>query len=351
MATYTRQSGVQAGQTILLYAIFLDVTGNLISTDALPQIYIYDESVDQETIQAELDAETFTSAYAGPFTATELSTGYYKYTYATPAGVEGDWHDVWVADVSGVPAGDILNFSVSPATSISTQVISNNTMIVVELDSTIASDDGLKTLGEDLKLYFTTKYSPLYASPDLMRMEVGRWIEGLPDDTLALMIHWSSKEADFIHGAQAFVSSDLAFAKTKFVIYDACLRCLNMPGGGAVSASESVGGGKKQLGDLLIQTGAGTAADIDEKTIAWLEKQREEWFRVVNAGANIVPGGGLTPTFAVKGRYDPDRRVSGRLWEDPREVPYIVPTVNGRYASRSPDGRRRLRKRFGFGGP
>ena len=28
-----------------------------------------------------------------------------------------------------------------------------------------------------------------------------------------------------------------------------------------------------------------------------LKKEREEWFRVTNAGGNIVPGQGLDPTF------------------------------------------------------
>ena len=123
-----------------------------------------------------------------------------------------------------------------------------------------------------------------------------------------------------------------------------------MPGGGAVSASESSGAGKKQLGDLLIQAGSGTAASIDQATLDWLQEQRREWFRVVNAGALIVPGGSFAPSFAMKGRYDPDRPMQGRLWENPRDVNYAIPTVNGRDVSWAPDGRRRLRGRLGFRG-
>lgn len=351
MATYTRQSGVQAGKEVTLYAIFLDGGGNLIAPDTIPDIYIYDESVDTETIQDEIDATTYSSALSGPLTPTLLSTGYYKLSYTPPAGsTPGTWHDVWVADVQTVEATDILSFNVSTSTSLSVQPIGNNTMIIIELDSTIGNVGATSFLGEDTKLFFTTTYSPLYASPDLVRMEVGRWIEHIPDDTLALMIHWASKEADFINGAQPAKASDLRFAKTKFVIYDSVIKCLMMPGGGAVSASESSGAGKKQLGDLLIQAGSGTAASIDQATLDWLQEQRREWFRVVNAGALIVPGGSFAPSFAMKGRYDPDRPMQGRLWENPRDVNYAIPTVNGRDVSWAPDGRRRLRGRLGFRG-
>ena len=52
----------------------------------------------------------------------------------------------------------------------------------------------------------------------------------------------------------------------------------------------------------------------------------------------------------MKGRYDPDRPMQGRLWENPRDVNYAIPTVNGRDVSWAPDGRRRLRGRLGFRG-
>ena len=351
MAVYTRQSGVQAGKEVTLYAIFLDDAGNLIDPDDVPVVYIYDGATEEDTIQEEVDAVTYTSAVAGPLTATMLSTGYYKLAYTPVAGSDsGTWHDVWVAEIETVEATDILSFNVSTASTITTQPVGNNTMIIIELDSTIGNVGATATLGDDIKLFFTTTYSPLYASPDLVRMEVGRWIEHIPDDTLALMIHWASKESDFINGAKPAKAADLKFAKTKFVVYDSVLKCLMMPGGGVISAAESTNAGKKQLGDLLIQGGSGTAAEIDAGTLAWIQEQRREWFRVVNAGASIVPGGSFAPGFASKGKYDPDRPMQGRLWESPREFPYAVPTVNGRGTSWAPDGRKRCRGRLAYRG-
>jgi hypothetical protein len=332
-----------------LYAVYVDSLGNLVDADAPPEIYMYDPDVLTETIEEELEALTFTSADSGPLTATRISTGYYKLVYTVPSGaVQGVWVDLWYSEIDGVGAGELLSYEVLPTPTVDTQTISNNTMIIVELSKDIANLDGDATLQVDEKLYYTTTYSPLYASPDLVRAEVGRWVDHLPDDTLALMIHWSSKEADYIKCLTPAQASKYRFARTKFVIFDTVLRCIMMPGGGAISAAESGGGGKKQLGELSIQTGSGIAADLSPTTLAYIRKQREEWWRVVNAGGNIVPGQGLGPTVAKKQLYDPDRVPVGRIWEDPSEYGYKVPTTNGLYESRDPFGRLRKRRRFGF---
>jgi len=345
---YTRSSGVLVGNTIELYAIFTDAVGNLVDADALPVIYFYDPTVEDSVFESELDALTFTSATAGPFTATRLSLGYYKYSYAVaPSAEVGTWRDVWVAQVEGVQVANPLVFNVSETIFVGFQPLGTNTMVIIELDASIAGVSGA-TLGEDISAFFTTTYSPLYASPDLVRLEIGKWIDHIPDDTLALMCHWASKEADFIHGGKERSSSNLQFAKTKFVVYDSALKCLLMPGGGVVTAAESMGGGKKQLGDLLIQGGGTVAAAIPDSTLDWLRKQREEWFRVVNAGANIVPGGGGPPQSAIKGLYDPNRRATGRLWADPREYYYHQPATNGKMTVFGPDGNPLQKKRLGF---
>ena len=59
-----------------------------------------------------------------------------------------------------------------------------------------------------------------------------------------------------------------------------------------------------------------------------LKKEREEWFRVTNAGGNIVPGQGLDPTFAVKGLRDPGRGTIGRGWHSTLSYNYRQPAGN-----------------------
>lgn len=349
MANYYRQTGAIAGAQITLYAIYVDRIGNLVDTDDLPEIYMYSPSIEDSLIDEEIEAETYASASFGPLTATRISTGYYKLVYTIPSGAEeGVWRDVWVAEIDSVVSAELLSWEVLPTPTIDAQVISNNTMIIIELSKDIANVDADATLEEDLKLYFTTIYSPLYASPDLVRAEVGRWIDHLPDDTVALMIHWSSKEADFINGATPTNPGNYRFARTRFVVFDTALRCILMPGGGAVTAAESAGGGKKQLGEFMVQAGSGVAAELAPATLNWLREQREEWWRVVNAGGLIVPGMSIPMATAKKGSMSPDRKIIARIWEDPQETNYPVPTTNGAYDSYDPYGRLRRRRRFGF---
>ena len=328
MGDYSRGS-VLAGEEISLRTVFIDSMGNLIDPDGSPStppvLYIYDESVDTETISNEMESESFSSAIAGPLNATRLSAGYYEYNYTVPTAYEaGLWHDVWIGVVNGITNISMLDFTVEEAIEIHPQDISNNTMIVVELKDTITNLGGDSYL-EKQKLYYTTTYNPLYASPDLVRMEMGPWIDYIPDDTLALMIHWASKEAQFIQGPDTESWGNIKLARTKFVIFDAALRAAMQAGGGNSSGYAS--GARKQLGDLMIDQGD-IVATVDKEIIDYLRTQRNEWWRVVNAGGNIVPGQGLTPTYTVKGLLDPDRRNVGRLWDDITPSNFPIPTSN-----------------------
>lgn len=333
MATYTRTS-VLDGQTVELKAVFVDGAGNFITPTVAPVVYIYDESVDSDTIDQEILDATYASALAGPLTPTELATGLYELEYTVPSGgLGGMWHDVWVAGVETTTSTAVLAFYVENGVDISVQSLLDNELIVVELDSSISSYTGLP-LASDIQLSFITILKPFYASPDLVRMEVGPWIDFIPDATLAMMIHWSSKEADFIMTGPRSSAKRVQFARAKFVAFDAVLRSLYIPG----SSSYQPGGGSgvsKRLGDLAItNSSAGavqrTASGIDVETLGHIKSQRDEWFRVVNAGGSITPGQSLGFETAVKNRFDPDRRLGGRQWADPNCVNYEQPGVNAK---------------------
>ena len=338
MGDYSRGS-VLAGEEILLRTVFIDSMGNLIDPDGSPSVppvlYIYDESVDTETIGEEMDAMTFASSITGAVNATRLSPGYYEYAYTVPTSYEpGLWHDVWVGVVNGIINITMLDFTVEEAIIMDPQSIEQNTMIVVELDDTITNLAGDSAL-EEQRLYYTTTYNPLYASPDLVRMEMGPWIDYIPDDTLALMIHWASLEAQFIQGPHVEAWGNIKLARTKFVIYDAALRAAMQAGGGNSAGYAS--GARKSLGDLMIDQGD-IVDTVDKTIVEYIREQRHEWWRVVNSGGNIVPGQGFAPTFSVKGQFDPDRRNTGRLWEDPSQRHFNIPTVNRK--TRDPNRRR-----------
>jgi len=347
---YGRNS-VLSGETIDLRVVFTDDAGNLVDPDAgaipvppptlpapvLIQVYIYDESVDTDVIEAEIAASTFTSALDGPFTPTRIATGFYEYSYTVPTSSdEGLWHDVWVSQVDGVDSNQLFEFTVDVGADLTIQQLLNNELILIELADSITNTAGDKSLASTITLSFMTVLSPFYASPDLVRMEAGLWLDFVPDSTLALMIHWSSKEVDFIAKTPTN-SSDFQFARTKFVVADTVLRALTLPGGsnGLGIGSGGVGiGGRKTLGDLTIDNKdsrsnvAVMSSGVDVETMKYYRTQRDEWWRVVNAGGTIVPGQSFEPSYAIKGKYNPDRRNAGRAWISPDETYYLQPGVN-----------------------
>lgn len=334
------RNAVISGAPIILRAVFTDDAGRLIDLDSLPVIYIYDSTVTESVFMEEVEAESYDSALAGPLTATRLSTGYYTYTYTVPTGAEtGTWRDLWVGAINSVDDYAYFTFVVTEGFNADEQQLGKNTLVVIKLDETISNADGSEFL-QPTTLSYATKYDPLFASPDLIRLEMGKWIDYIPDSTLALMSHISSKEALAIQGVPNYGWGNLNFARTKFVVFDAVWRCLNIPGQGQEAGASS--GKKKQLGDLSITDGT-IDVEVPEEIYEYVRKQRDEWWRVVNAGGNIVPGQGLAPTLAIKGLNDPDRRLTGRLWEDPEEFAYPAPSSNRKGVR---NGRRR--GRFGF---
>ncbi len=321
-----------AGQAITLRVIFLDACGEPVDVDVgTLELYLYDSSFDLDTVEAAVAADDFTGATTtvAPASITNIDTGFYEYVWTTPAGgPAGTWYDVWVGDIQTTMVARILSTEIVVGGSWSEQSLDYNQLVVVTLDETIAGSVSGDTLGEDTILTFSTIYNPLYASTDLVRLEAGPWLDGIPDDTLCLMIHWSSIEADqYAPTGGGHCSQRLAVAKTKFATYDAMIKLLLLPAG--------AGPKTKRLADLMIQNNTDFKGILDE-----LKDLRREWLRVINAGGCITPGQGFNPSFAVKGLYDPDRRPIGRLWFNSDQFPYAVPNQNSKIR---PRGYRRFR--------
>lgn len=337
---YAREA-VLDGEDITLRAVFVDGAGNFINTTSLPSVYIYDDSATSELIDAEVTAGVFSTAVAGPLVPTLITEGFYEVTYTVPSGATGYWTDLWVGDITSTTIGQQLHFNVINGADVSDQRLYNNELIIIDLDKSIADYQG-KTLASDIQLSFLTTLSPYYASTDLVRMEIGSWIDFIPDSTLALMIHWSSKEAEFISKWSGVCNTDrLAFSRAKFVSFDAVLRAMYLPGSFAFQPG-GVLGTTKRLGDLSITNGNGaivarTASGIDTSTLAYLKDQRAVWFKVVNSGGALQPGESFAPALATKGKYDPMRRNAGRQWADTDCNYYEQPGVNRK--SKGPGGK------------
>ena len=335
MAYFRNQAPV--GQTVTLRAVFKDGAGNLIDVDgSYPNVHLYNPDVAQSTIDSAIASADFSGADETILSTsvTKISTGYYEASWTIgPTATIGSWVDVWEAEISGVDVTDQFSVEVISVGRVSIQQIDENMLVVITISEDVLDTDGNALVGET-HLTFSTSYRPYYASPDLIRLECGSWLDSIPDDTISLMIHWSSIEANIIatgpSGGTLFNA-----ARTKFVIYDSALRALTIP--------VDLGGKQKQLGDLMIKNDSNFVQVISE-----LKRKREEWFRVVNARGTIVPGQSFAPSVATKGRYDPDRARMGRQWWPPVDYPYVQPGANAKVRKVS---QRKFKKGFLNRGP
>lgn len=324
----------RTNESIVLMAIYRDTTGDLIDPDTPPSIYIYDSNVADETREAEVEAETYTSALAGPLTSVRQSQGFYSYTYTVPSGTtnDGTWTDVWVATIDTVNVSIEQYFEVvlPSAVGIETQNLARNQLVVIQLDSTIADTSG-NTLGADQVLYFLTELLPYYASTNMVRTCVGPAIDYIDDITLALLIHMSSKEADFFNTSKrAGHSARLQQALTNFVVCDASLKAISLARQTA-DGSDSATGYVKSLGSFSIESNPSSSTGVDkhiERLIDKLTDCKEDWIVVIQYGGLLAPG--MSPPEAVAQRsiYHRDRRSGGREWVDPLFVRYGQPLLN-----------------------
>lgn len=310
---------VEAGSSITLYAEFydVDVTGNKVlkDPDTTPLVSIYDALHDPRDSSTNLsgDARVYRTS------ATQVTTGIYSYTYTVPSNqITNWWFDMWEATIDGLSGSAVMQFLVS-GTDSGTTPLGYNMIVQVTLDSSIADTDG-NELGDDYEFWFTTQFDPMYSDPVLIKLYAGNWVKEIPDETLLLMLYESSKLADDITPANITINTDFYNnARSRFVTADAVLRLLSIP--------VNQGGLTKQLGDLMVKRDGASFMDMINR----IQKERDEWYRVVNAGGNIGPGESLGPMTVVKGERDPDRLNAGRLWIRPGA--YDQPGANTRVSS------------------
>lgn len=246
------------------------------------------------------------------------TTGLYSYTYTlAPDSSVGVWYDRWEAEIDGVPIEMIFDFTVTEKTSIVSAGLAENMIVTVTLDSSIANEDGV-TLGTNQEVMFSTTLNPMYASSDLLSLEIGSFIPGIPEFTLDLAIHWASVQADahtFKRRAQihpvtnAPVYSNGArnqdyfdVMRTQYVLCRAGHMMINNVLSNAVKS--------KTLADLSVSYDTGRLTS----KLADLEKCISETRRILNSNGTLSEGASLPATSTVKGAKDIDRPPFGREW-------------------------------------
>ncbi|NBX51513.1 hypothetical protein EBT25_16680, partial [bacterium] len=132
---------VSAGETITLIAEFFtfNSSGNKVleDPDSTPLVSIYDAFHDPRDSSTNLSAD----ALIYQATATRLERGIYGYEYTVPATQQTNyWFDMWEATVDEIDGTAHMQFLVFGDSEVeSVPVLSNNMMVTVELDSTVAS--------------------------------------------------------------------------------------------------------------------------------------------------------------------------------------------------------------------
>jgi len=235
--------------------------------------------------------------------ATSLGRGYYRYTYTIPADAEyGTWYDRWQGELDGNDLDYVFSFSVVGAGVIasSTPLYANN-RITVTLSSSIENTDET-SLGTDYTFYFTTEYSPLFASYRQVQLRAGTYLTSVPDDTINLAIWEASKEANTL----TFVSSTsnssyYEYARNQFVICRATQILL----GNYLDKSGRI---SKKLGDFEIDMSAPGIQKMFDK----MQECVDKFLPIVESrGAKYVE-----PEFVIKGELDADRPLVGRIWDN-----------------------------------
>lgn len=243
--------------------------------------------------------------------------------------------------VNGYDANNLITFSgdipFTHTTSGSTvtiaipdQMLFNNNVVTVTIDSDIQSISG-KNLSSDYEFYFSTTYSPLYSSVRKVRLEIGAFIEDIPDDTVNLAIYEASLEADLmIWNTGTSNSSYLNFAKRQFVTCKAAEILLNNVMGGSSTLKS------KKLGDFSV--GYDTSGSSGNELLKKIEACLSKWLPVLQAAGYPTQ----EPRMFIKGELDPDRPAIGRLWD----TEFGSDEVPGANIKVKPSGSRRYKRGY-----
>lgn len=191
-----------------------------------------------------------------------------------------------------------------------------NNVVTVTLDSVISSTSG-NSLAEDYTFYFTTKYAPLYSSVRKIRLDIGAYVQNVPDDTINFAIFEASLEADFItFGDATTVTAYYEFIRRQWTTCRAeeiLLTNLLNAGGGLK---------RKKLADLEVEYDPKAIGNALDRALGCLAKLTP----ALNARGLAVQ----TPVGFIKGELDPDRPAVGRLWNNVDLNDFPTPAANAR---------------------
>jgi hypothetical protein len=232
--------------------------------------------------------------------------GLYYYNYVTnPTTETGTWYDRWESTVDGEALETNFEFTVLEKVNMASLELGNNMMVRVVLDESIMNEND-ETLDADYEFFFSTPLDPMYASSDLLALEIGAYIPDISEFALDLAIHWASVQCS----AQIFPKSStiivnqtyFSLVKTEYVLARAGCMLLNNV---LATVAKS-----KTLADLQVVYDTGAKDKLKE-----LSARCSELRRLLNAGGTLSEGSSLPMQATIRGINDVDRPTFGRDWD------------------------------------
>lgn len=315
---------IRAGGTIRLRAKFKD---DLQDPAQASGVYVH-------IFEPDADVTDLGNAFLVSGVPIYLGQGIFEYEFSTPlCGPDGLWNDLWVGELTCQTISGVMGFDVTTsgmAQQFDCQLFCND-IVQVNLTSGIQATDGTN-LEEEYDAEFMTTASPAYTNIRKVRLEVGAYINTLPDMVLQLAILEASLEASVLTFAPQLTNSALfQHARRE---YTTC------------SASKGL---LTNVGNLLLRSK--TLADLSvtydtngvRNAVASLMDCMDKW------EPQLIAGGGAKaatqPSHVVKGELDPDRQAVSRMWmpTDKANPGSRIPAANDRVRQQ---GQRRHKRTF-----
>jgi len=300
---------VRAGDTIRLRILVKDDLGETAQASGV-FVHLFEPGKDF----LDLD-EAFTVSGVPTF----LGQGIFEYEFDTPdCGPDGTWIDSWEAQlacqtITGINTFDVTTSGITQP--LDCQLFCND-IVQVTVTSGLQATDGTN-LEDEFNLEFLTTTIPSYTNTRKVRLEVGAFVNQLPDDILQLGILEASLEADVLVFAPQRTNSGLFLhARREYVTCSASGMLLTNVGNLLLRT--------KTLADLHVEYDTNGVRDAMARLLDCMDKWEPQ----------LIAGGGARaasqPRGVVKGEKDVDRPLISRSWQSTEDghLSRRVPAAN-----------------------
>ena len=258
-----------------------------------------------------------------------IKLGQYEYTYTTLTTDQvGIWHAYWQVNVgtnlapvifTNIIPFEILSLSGTqngPSEDAGTPTLLANNQYVIELR-------GIKDISGaslDDESWFTSRYTPMYATFDQVLSAVGSIVGDIDEDTVNYLIYRYSKYADnltFNMPTSTRTDKWLNHTKNEYVIINASIDLIE-------NISLTLGAPKsKQLGDLRVEWADNYQAlkiKVDD-----MKKRVKDLHQILHSNGNLTDGASLSAGMAIRGYLGSDYPAFGRSIDN---MPRFAPSIN-----------------------